>query len=140
MTKNFLKSLVGLTGEPIFWHLPEERSGGSLPDSFKLWDILWKHRRNLSGFAHSHPGSGFPAPSMIDLTTFSAIERGLGKSLDWWITSYDSLILVKLPKMEYSKEVLNYISVDTVFQPPWVTELREKSEYKPFTKTGEKNG
>src|ERR1700743_143460 len=73
----------------IHWHLPPGRTGGSLPDSRDLWQVLWENRDNLYGFAHSHPGLGPVAPSNEDLTTFSAVERGLGKRLVWPITSED---------------------------------------------------
>ena len=61
---------VVVTGNgPIHWHLPPGRSGGSLPDSRPLWDVLWEHRREFFlGFAHSHPGSGIPGPSFTDVS------------------------------------------------------------------------
>ena len=87
--------VIDLKGEPIFWHLPEERTGGSLPDSRKLWDVIWENRENLMGFAHSHPGWGMPGPSWTDVTTFSAVEKALDKRLDWWITSSDRIIVAR---------------------------------------------
>ena len=27
---------------PIFWHLPEGRTAGSIPDTRVLWDVLWE--------------------------------------------------------------------------------------------------
>ena len=80
--------------EPVFWHSPAGRTGGSLPDSRELWDVLWDLRQNRSevGFAHSHPGTGVPGPSWTDITTFAAIELGLGRRLTWWITSSDHVI------------------------------------------------
>jgi hypothetical protein len=86
--------LVNLSGEPIYWHLPPERTGGSLPDSKDLWDVIWKNRNDLEGFAHSHPGSGTPGPSHTDVTTFAAVEAALGRRLSWWITSSDALVVV----------------------------------------------
>jgi len=73
----------------IYWHLPPGRSVGYLPDSRDLWEVLLNNHQNLYGFAHSHPGSGPVAPSHEDLTTFSAVERGLGRRLVWPITSSD---------------------------------------------------
>lgn len=83
--------VINLQGEPIFWHLPDNRSTGYIPDSRALWDVLWENRDNLLGFAHSHPGAGHPYPSHEDLTTFSAVEAGLGRRLLWWIMSKTSV-------------------------------------------------
>lgn len=84
--------LVLLGTTPVHWHLPVGRTGGSIPDSRDLWDVLWELRKEKHlGFAHSHPGSGAPSPSWTDITTFAAIELGLGRRLDWWITSSDYL-------------------------------------------------
>jgi hypothetical protein len=81
---------------PVFWHLPAGCSSVVIPDTRKLWDVLWEHRdAELLGFAHSHPGSGTPAPSHTDLTTFAAIESGLGRRLRWWITSFDRIIQLR---------------------------------------------
>jgi len=49
----------------------------------------------VAGFAHSHPGAGQPGPSWTDLTTFAALEAGLGRRLTWWITSADRLISLR---------------------------------------------
>ncbi len=81
--------VVDLEGQPIFWHLPPDRGLAYLPDSRLLWDILWANRKNLLGVAHSHPGSGPPSPSWTDVTTFAAIEEGLGIRIVWWITTED---------------------------------------------------
>lgn len=81
--------VIGLDGQPIYWHLPENRSVAYLPDSQKLWDVIWENRNNILGYAHSHPGGGTPGPSHEDITTFSAIELALGKRLKWWIISQD---------------------------------------------------
>ncbi len=68
--------VVGIKGA-IHWHLPEGRTMGSIPDTRALWDVFWEHRKlDYLGFAHSHPGSGIPGPSMTDLTTFAAVEAG----------------------------------------------------------------
>jgi len=83
--------VIDKNGVPIYWHLPPGRSGGSIPDSRQLWDVIWEHRDRIMGFAHSHPGSGPTGPSQTDLTTFLAIEQALGKRLCWWISSSDQL-------------------------------------------------
>jgi hypothetical protein len=61
-------------------------SGGesaSLPDSSDLWNFLWENREQVMGVAHSHPWDGPTRPSGTDLTTYTAIERGLGRKLVW---------------------------------------------------------
>lgn len=123
-------------GKPVFWHLPPGRTGGSLPDSRDLWDVLWEHRESLDGFAHSHPGSGWPGASHTDITTFRAIERGLGKKLKWWITSMDRMVLLVRDE-QTSREAgeLTYLKMDVEewLEPPWVWKLREHS-YVPEAK------
>ena len=111
-------------GVPIHWHLPAGRSGGTLPDSRELWDIFWKNRETLRGFAHSHPGSGVPSPSGIDVTTFEAVEAGLGRRLCWWITSEDTLVAFHWVGHEYK----GFIIQDTA-EPEWVKKLRKHSCY-----------
>jgi len=84
-------------GSVMLWHEPEGRSSGSLPDSQDLWDFLWKHRikgdgtGQLCGVAHTHPWHGHAAPSGIDLTTWAAIEKGLGQRLLWPITTFSEV-------------------------------------------------
>lgn len=75
------------SGYPLYWHLPVDRTPTYIPDSRALWDVLWKHRRLLGGVAHTHPWTGVPRPSAVDITTFSAIENGLGRRLIWPIIS-----------------------------------------------------
>jgi len=84
--------VISLDGEPLYWHLPGNRTNVALPDSRSLWDIVWENREKIAGIAHSHPGAGVPGPSYEDVTTFSAIERALGRRLTWWITSADNAI------------------------------------------------
>ncbi len=78
---------VLVTLDRLIWHLPEGRTAGSIPDTRMLWDNLWTNKETVIGFAHSHPGGGEPSPSMTDLTTFLAVENGLGKYLTWWVIS-----------------------------------------------------
>lgn len=84
--------VIGLDRSEIHWHLPPDRSMGYLPDQHDLWEVLWGNREKIRGFAHSHPGSGTPFPSETDITTFQAVENGLGRRLCWWITSADTLV------------------------------------------------
>jgi hypothetical protein len=74
-------------GKVIHWHEPPGRSGGSLPDSANLWNVLWENRHRLGGVAHSHPWNGSTSPSPTDRTTFAAVEAGLGTRLIWPIVS-----------------------------------------------------
>jgi len=75
-------------GVPIFWHVPPDRGQGSLPDSRPLWDVLWENRDSLGGVAHTHPWNCSAWPSSIDVTTFAAVEAGLGKRLVWPIVTF----------------------------------------------------
>jgi hypothetical protein len=96
-----------------------------LPDSRDLWDVIQENKDRVMGFAHSHPGSGIPAPSFEDVSTFAAIEAALGKRLVWWITSSDSFsewCWVGPHKWDYAQG-------PGVYEPQWMNELRFKSEY-----------
>lgn len=68
-------------GRPLAWYAGADSS--SIPDSRTLWGVVWDLRDPLGGVAHTHPWSGSAAASHEDLTTFSAIERGLGRRLIW---------------------------------------------------------
>jgi len=79
-------------GNPMLWHTPEGRSSGYLPDSQDLWEFLWEHRLKggtgrLWGFAHTHPWYGRALPSSTDISTWEAIEQGLGQRLLWPIVT-----------------------------------------------------
>jgi proteasome lid subunit RPN8/RPN11 len=117
--------LIAKDGGVIHWHLPAERSAGYLPDSQDLWEVIMTNRDNVLGFAHSHPGSGKPGPSMEDLTTFSAIEKALGRKLIWWITSADQLVEVEL----VGPGKYDYETVLEETPPEWLGQLRKHSYY-----------
>lgn len=121
--------LINKQGEPIHWHLPPGRNSGYLPDSRDLWDIIWENRDNLLGFAHSHPGAGETGPSWEDITTFSAVERGLGRRLVWWITSEDRLAVLHWKGPGQHDYSLGQIDPHLEARYPWVVELRQLSEY-----------
>ena len=115
--------VLDLNRAPIYWHLPDGRTGGSIPDTRILWDVFWENRDILDGFAHSHPGGGRPVPSSIDVSTFAAVEAALGKELNWYITSSESLIVCRrtvLPGAKYVTEVI-------VDEPSWAKDLRQLS-------------
>jgi len=106
-----------------YWHLPKKRTGGSLPDSRELWDVFWEHRKDqYLGFAHSHPGKGTPGPSWTDITTFAGIEAGLGRRIQWWITSADRIIQIYwVGPTRYDYSAILAHDLD------WVEKLREYS-------------
>jgi len=116
--------VVLVAAKPVYWHLPEGRTGGSLPDSRKLWDVLWDLRKEAGlGFAHSHPGAGMPGPSWTDVTTFAAVELGLGRRMGWFITSSDNLVLCYWTgpgKHDYYPQAIGEHS--------WAAQLREYSK------------
>lgn len=112
--------------KPVHWHLPSGRSGGALPDSPALWDVIWDQFQAgaLLGFAHSHPGSGIPGPSYTDVTTFAAIEAALGTRISWWITSATHVV-----RLEWEGPgKLTYTSTIIAEAPSWVDELRRLSQ------------
>lgn len=74
-------------GHVIFWLSPNDSSGCYIPDSQVLWDRVWRNRDRVGGIAHTHPWTGRACPSNTDVTTWSAIERGLGKNLLWPIVT-----------------------------------------------------
>jgi hypothetical protein len=118
--------VISKIGQPLFWHLPEGRTAGSLPDSRTLWQVLWDAFKadTLLGFAHSHPGSGVPGPSYSDVTTFAAVEAALGKRLDWWITSSDHVVVLRWG----GPDKLSYRPTIVTEAPSWVAELRRLSQ------------
>jgi hypothetical protein len=80
-----------ITGVPIHWHVPPDRSMAAIPDSADLWEILWDNKIILRGVAHTHPWSGSAAPSSTDVTTFAAVEAGLGKRLVWPVVTFSEV-------------------------------------------------
>lgn len=116
--------VVVAASKAVFWHLPTDRSGGALPDSRRLWDVLWELRKEeFLGFAHSHPGSGVPGPSWTDITTFAAVEFGLGRRLDWWITSSDRVIV-----LGWAGPDKHDYNANLVEEPGWAAQLRDYSK------------
>lgn len=117
--------VVGLDGEPLYWHLPPGRDGAALPDSRDLWEVFWEHRAVLRGFAHSHPGDGVPGPSYTDVTTFAAVEAGLGKRLEWYIISANRLVVIRWT----GPDRLSYRGEEWLGPAPWLGQLRMISGY-----------
>lgn len=117
--------VVDRNGEPIHWHLPDNRSGGALPDSTDLWSVIWENRDRIAGIAHTHPGGGHPSPSHEDVTTFSAVEKALGRRLQWWIATSNRLSIVTFTGPgDYAYAVMGLND-----EPSWLGRLRELSEY-----------
>lgn len=126
--------VISIENKPIYWHLPDGRNDVALPHSRELFFYLLKNKDIISGFAHSHPGSGIPGPSFTDLTTFAAVELGLGKRLNWWITSSSHLIVVRWAGVENTwptdEDRLNYKSNSVFENPEWLEQLKGYSLYK----------
>ena len=55
-----------------------------IPDSRERWEIIWRHRDQITEIAHSHPGE-FLDFSHEDLTTMEAVESGTGMAFTWSI-------------------------------------------------------
>lgn len=121
--------LIDLQGNPLYWHTPLGRSSVFLPDSRDLWEVIWEHRHTLAGIAHSHPGGGAPWPSWEDLTTFAAVEDGLGQRLVWWITTRDQLdaFVWRGPHQHHYARIPAQGSA----HHNWLEELRQRSHLPP---------
>jgi len=127
--------LVSRDGDPLYWHVPANRSAGGLPDSRALWDAIWDKRKELSGFAHSHPG-GFSVPSTTDISTFRAVESGLGRRLNWWIVTERDIRLYRfheaecgVPLCDLEKDAYAELFMDYRLVNRWLRRLRELSGY-----------
>lgn len=114
-------------GSRISWHLPEGRSGGYIPDTRSLWDLLWEHREHLGGVAHTHPWNGEAHPSPTDTSTFAAIEAGLGRRLLWPVVT-----MTEVRYFGYNTITGEYVEVAPIFagDQGWqdnIEELRKQS-------------
>ena len=78
-------------GKTIHWHVPPGRSSGHIPDTRDLWEVLWENRDRIGGVAHTHPWNGDAWPSLTDMTTFRAVERGLGRQLLWPVVTFTEM-------------------------------------------------
>ena len=138
--------VVGKDGSVLRWHLPPGRTASHIPDDRDFAMFLWDRREDILGVAHTHPGSLMPSPSVEDLTTFQAVEAGLGLRFKWWILSgvHETEWSWKGPgPYDYSKDVacltnfsgINhppsfikvYLNNGRNLYPPCVKELRERS-------------
>lgn len=116
-------AIIGRADEVLYWHLPSGRTSTALPDSASLWDVLWRHREDVVGFAHTHPGAGVLGPSYTDVTTFAAVEVALGRRLVWWIAHGQALVRC----VYRGSERLAYETRSDLSAPPWLTPLRRRS-------------
>jgi len=128
--------VLSTSGSICFEHCPEGRSAGYIPDSAVLWEVLWDRREALGGVAHSHPGTGIPAPSHTDLSTFAAVECALGRRLTWWISSStDTIALVW-----GGPDRLHYVAEQIHPEPDWVSRLRALSHINPRHENSQGDG
>lgn len=116
--------IVDTDGQPIKWHLPSGRNSVYIPDSQSIWEFIWKHRDRVGGIAHTHPGDGMPQPSTEDITTFSAMELGLGKRLTWWIASGDQLVVIRWEGPNKYDYVVEDCAKLASVSPRWLLPLR----------------
>lgn len=116
--------VLGRRGDVIHWHVPDGRTLGSLPDSRTLWDVLWENRHRVTGFAHSHPGDS-TYPSSTDVSTFRAIELGLGKELDWFILGQTQIAICRLYPGTF--KTWDLTGETPYYYQPWIDELRRLS-------------
>ena len=78
-------------GKTIAFHEPAGRGPENIPDTRSHWEVLEENWDRLGGVAHVHPWSGNAIPSPTDVTTFRAIEKGLGKILLWVVVTFDQV-------------------------------------------------
>ena len=117
------------SGRVLYWHEPADRTGGSLPDSRSLWDVLWENRENLGGVAHTHPWNGEAHPSGTDLSTFASIEAGLGRYLLWPIvTMTETTYLMYSPTREAYIEVAPHMAAPNNAQGEYGSFLNYETE------------
>ena len=115
-------AVIGRHEEVLYWHAPLCCTMVAIPDTRTLWEVLWRHRDEILGVAHTHPGSGQPRPSQEDLTTFAACEAGLGRRLQWWILTADQARCFAWK----GPEKLNYSGISAQLAP-WMEQLRHRS-------------
>jgi len=116
--------LFDLNGKAFHWH-DENAETGYVPDSDDLFDVIWDNRHRFAGFAHTHPWNGSAAPSGMDLTTFEAIEKSLGKRCLWPVVSFTEIMLVVRNPVtgDFVPFDPNYLTVEF----DWIDELRRRS-------------
>lgn len=116
-----------LEGKTICFHEPRGRTSGSIPDTRSLWDILWENRERLGGVAHTHPWDGPAHPSITDVTTFDALERGLGKHLLWPVVTFTEVACVVRNPLFKEGTAMWTLAGPLTFQIEGIEELRARS-------------
>lgn len=96
--------VFGHEGETLAWHEPNGRHSGGLPDSAALWRFIEANIPNIGGVAHTHPWIGPARPSFTDVTTFRAIERGIGRVLVWPIFTFTDALYIQWDSEWYATE------------------------------------
>lgn len=114
--------VVDAKHEVLCWHAPADASGAAIPDSQDLWQLLWDRRADVLGSAHVHPWHGEAWPSHTDITTFRAVELGLGKTLVWWVVTFSDVTRVEWSETRQAYELHQ---APDVF--PWLAELRARA-------------
>jgi len=119
--------LFDTEGRTLYWHDPSESNGGWIPDSQVLWDKMWEYRHCLGGMAHTHPGWGKARPSMTDVTTYAALELGLGKQLLWPVVTFSDVIYVVRNPLYHAGEHMWTKAGPLTIEIEGIDELRRKS-------------
>lgn len=117
-------ALIGKDDEVLLWHKPQLSTATYIPDSASLWRSIWAHRDVITGVAHTHPCADAAWPSATDLSTFDALELGLGRKLTWWIVTLAEVVTVQRAEDLRQGWVVSASLTDI---PRWVTALRTLS-------------
>src|SRR5437016_2135769 len=89
-----------------------------IPDERERWEIIWKHRNEITEIAHSHPGE-FLDFSQEDLTTMQAVEAGTGKEFVWSVITKSGFLSRKIDRDARRED------------SPWWLELLRRLSYGP---------
>ena len=116
--------VINLQGEPLSWHQFFDAQGESIPwhQNNLPFSELWGPSENVLGFAFKQSGRGLPKTSEEDLEAFQAVERELGRRLDWWIVNENHVLRLHWIGGVYGPKFLPPSEQET-----WVSELREAS-------------
>jgi proteasome lid subunit RPN8/RPN11 len=121
------------TGAALYWTSCLESGPTYIPDSRSLWEFLWDRREVVHGVAHSHP-HGMNDPSDTDVTTWRAIEKGLGRKLFWPIVTTSSVKVFHhnpvTGNYEHTQMPLSY-DVTSEIWGATIQQLRKRS-YDPY--------
>jgi len=120
-------------GNTICFHDPKGCTGGSIPDSRDLWEVIWENRERLGGVAHTHPWDGPAFPSHTDVTTFEAIERALGKSLLWPVVTFTDVTCVVRNPLYIDWDYRWTTKIPLTINIEGIEELRARSRAQPGT-------